>query len=285
MTSNIATIQPARPVALGPVFQPQSFGELMKFADMIQNSDLLPPGYKGKPGNIVLAVQMGSEVGLSPMQAIQSIAVINGRPAIWGDGMMGLVRQSPSCENITETITGEGDARIATCIAKRRGADAVTSTFSVADAKRAGLFGKQGPWTQYPDRMLKQRARGFALRDAFADVLKGLKTVEELQDYPAPHREPAHAGGTIDMTATPEPEPVKPEGPSFGNRVDKLLALLPNATTLDQISRQEIKMAGLMAELVAADRTDLIERVNQAFTAARDALAPSQDDDGLGDVP
>ena len=52
----------------------------------------------------------------------------------------------------------------------------------MADAKRAGLWGKSGPWTQYPDRMLLFRARGFALRDAFGDYLRGLRTVEEQGD-------------------------------------------------------------------------------------------------------
>jgi hypothetical protein len=61
----------------------------------------------------------------------------------------------------------------------------VESRFSVEDAKRAGLWGKQGPWTAYPKRMLSMRARGFAIRDCFADVLKGLITAEEAQDYPS----------------------------------------------------------------------------------------------------
>jgi hypothetical protein len=60
----------------------------------------------------------------------------------------------------------------------------VVAKFSVEDAKRAGLWGKQGPWSAYPKRMMQMRARGFALRDAFPDVLKGLITAEEAQDYP-----------------------------------------------------------------------------------------------------
>ena len=71
------------------------------------------------------------------------------------------------------------------CItAKRKGdAQAYSETFTVADAKTAQLWGKAGPWSQYPARMLKFRARGFLLRDAFGDVLKGMKTAEEVRDY------------------------------------------------------------------------------------------------------
>jgi hypothetical protein len=120
------------------------------------------------------------------MQAIQTIGVINGRPGLFGDGLLAVVQASSVYEAHEEpTVTGEGDAARAVCRVKRRGQEWSEYTFSVADAKRAGLWGKQGPWTQYPLRMLKMRARGFALRDAFADVIKGLKTVEELQDTPA----------------------------------------------------------------------------------------------------
>ena len=53
------------------------------------------------------------------------------------------------------------------------------------DAKRAGLYGKQGPWQQYPKRMLQMRARAWALRDVFPDVLRGVHVAEEAQDLPA----------------------------------------------------------------------------------------------------
>ena len=167
-----------------PVLVPRTFDQLVTFAQMAADSDLMPKDYKGKPANIMIAVQMGSELGLAPMQSLQSIAVINGRPGIWGDGMIGLCRQSPLCQDIREHIEGQGDARTAICVATRRGSSPCTGRFSVADARRANLFGKAGPWQQYPDRMLQQRARGFALRDAFPDLLRGLKTVEELRDYP-----------------------------------------------------------------------------------------------------
>ena len=56
-------------------------------------------------------------------------------------------------------------------------------TFTVGDAIRAGLWKKAGPWTMYPKRMLQMRARSFALRDAFPDVLRGLVATEEVEDY------------------------------------------------------------------------------------------------------
>ena len=171
-----------------------TMGEAMQFASMVAKSDFAPKDFKGKPESCLLAIQHGSEVGLSPMQSLQSIAVINGRPTIWGDAALALVQSSPACEYIREYIEGEGDNLTAVCEVKRRGYPAATvSTFSMFDAKRAGLAGKSGPWTQYPARMLALRARGFALRNAFADALRGLVTAEEAQDYPQgePAKEPA----------------------------------------------------------------------------------------------
>lgn len=163
---------------------PRTYDELLDFADRISKSSMVPPDYRGRPENILLAVQLGSEVGLAPLQSLQSIAVINGRPSVFGAGLMALVRRSPLCEDIIESFEGEGDNLTAVCTAKRRGADPVTRRFSVSDAKKAGLWSKQGPWQQYPRRMLQARARGFALNDAFADLLKGLTSAEEAEDIP-----------------------------------------------------------------------------------------------------
>lgn len=165
----------------------QTMGEAMQFAQMVAKSDFAPKDFKGKPESCLLAIQHGSEIGLSPMQSLQNIACINGRPSIWGDAALALCLASPVCDGIHETIEGDGDNMTAVCKTSRKGKDAnVVGRFSVADAKKAGLWGKSGPWTQYPKRMLQLRARGFALRDAFPDVLKGLITAEEAQDYPKP---------------------------------------------------------------------------------------------------
>nr|WP_282445072.1 hypothetical protein [Pseudomonas sp. W2Jun17] len=152
----------------------------MRFADYLSKSSIIPKDFINNPGNILVAIQWGMELGLQPMQAMQNIAVINGRPSLWGDAVIGLVRASPLCEYVTETDDGE----TATCRVKRVGEEEQVRTFSMADAAQAGLKGKQGPWTQYPKRMRQMRARSFALRDMFADVLRGMPVAEELQDMP-----------------------------------------------------------------------------------------------------
>jgi hypothetical protein len=164
-------------------FAPTTLTEAMTFSDMLANSSMVPRAYQGKPQDILVCVQWGMEMGLAPMQALQNIAVINGKPSVYGDALMALVQASPVCEDVEEFFEGEGTPNpVAVCVAKRKGRTPVTAKFSVEDAKRAGLWAKQGPWTAYPKRMLQMRARGFALRDAFPDVLKGMITAEEAID-------------------------------------------------------------------------------------------------------
>lgn len=157
---------------------PQSLQEAMQVANILADSDIVPKDYQRKPGNILVALQWGAEIGLQPLQALQNIACINGRPAIWGDAMLALVRQSGLLASIKE----EQNDTQATCIVQRKGEEPHTSIFTMEDAKRAGLAGKSGPWTNYPKRMMQLRARAYALRDIFPDVLKGMAIAEEEQD-------------------------------------------------------------------------------------------------------
>jgi hypothetical protein len=203
-------------------FAPATLGEAVQFSEMLASSSMVPKAYQGKPQDILVCVQWGYEMGLAPMQALQNIAVINGKPSVYGDAMMALVQASPVCEDVEEYFENEGTTNpIAVCVAKRRGRKPVVMKFSVEDAKRAGLWGKGGPWTAYPKRMLQMRARGFALRDAFPDVLKGMISAEEAQDYPedeksapAPRKAPANpldmVAKPVELAAPAEPEVLEP---------------------------------------------------------------------------
>ena len=185
-------------------FAPVTLDEAMRFSEMLAKSSMVPKQYQNKPEDVLVAVQWGKELGLAPLQALQNIACINGKPSVYGDAALALVQASPLCEGIEERMEGEGTPNPqAVCVAHRKGRKPVVATFSVEDAKRAGLWGKQGPWSSYPKRMLAMRARGFALRDAFPDVLKGLISAEEAADYPdeAKPRPVAKPANPLDLVA------------------------------------------------------------------------------------
>ena len=183
-----------------------SLEDAFRFANAIVASGFAPRGME-KPEAVLVAIQLGAELGLTPMAALQNTAVINGRPAIYGDAALALVRASGLLESFNEEEVGEAgkDSFGIRVTATRRDGSKGSETFTVADAKAAKLWGKSGPWTDYPRRMLKFRARGFVLRDVFGDVLKGLRTAEEVRDYPeerniTPLSEKVSGGLTMSIT-------------------------------------------------------------------------------------
>lgn len=171
-------------------FKPRNFDEAYRFANFISNSNLIPAAFRGKPADVLIAVQLAMELGVAPMQGLQSIAVINGRPTIWGDLLPALVYQSGLCDLFNE----EGDENEARCTVKRKGFAPIQRTFSMEDARRVPYTEANNPkvkcladkatYVAYPKRMLQMRARAFAIRDAFPDVLKGVGIREETEDIP-----------------------------------------------------------------------------------------------------
>lgn len=217
---------------------------LWRFSGYVSASGLAPKGLQSREA-IFVAIQLGLEVGMTPMAALQNIAPINGRPSIWGDAQLGIVRSTGELEAFEEWFEQGGkrlprnpttfpDDTIAVCRVKRKGYPPAETGFSVQDAKTAGLWGKDGPWRQYPFRMLKARARSFALRDQFGDALRGMMSAEEAGDIrpaievearpifstpapeiapaaPAPVSEPAPATAPAEPPAEPAPAPAETE--------------------------------------------------------------------------
>ena len=161
---------------------PQNLTEAMKFAEMMASSELVPKSFRGKPGDVLIAVEMGREVGLSPMAAIQNIGVINGKPGLYGDAGKAILLAGGCIieEDDIEIIKKTGRAR---CKVTRKGRPPVERTYSTENAKVAGLWNKDGPWRTNPERQMSWRAFWFAARDAAADLLKGIGGAEELVDY------------------------------------------------------------------------------------------------------
>ena len=185
MSEETTTVQKNQISVSNKGLQLSTLDDMWRFAQCVVKSGFAPKGME-KPESVLIAVEMGYEVGLSPMAALQNTAVVNGRPTIYGDAALALVRGSGLLDFYEEKQVGtKGKDDFGYCVtAKRKGdSSSYSEAFTVADAKVAGLWGKPGPWTQYPARMLKFRARGFLLRDAFGDVLKGMRTYEEARDY------------------------------------------------------------------------------------------------------
>ena len=96
---------------------------MQRFATMVLASDLAPSQYrKGSQAqqvaNVCVALQYGLELGLSPMQSLQGVAVINGKPTVYGDALLGLCYASGLVEEFEVEVQGTGDARGAVCTVK-----------------------------------------------------------------------------------------------------------------------------------------------------------------------
>jgi hypothetical protein len=227
--------QPAAEIDFGGAAA--NWDHAFRIAKVIADSDdMIPKQYRGQPAKIVVAMQLGAECGMSPMMALQSIRSINGQFGLYGDGFLAVIMASPRYERHEEYyVTGAGeqvehltqkdlehDETKAVSKFWRRGNPlAFTGTFSIADAKRAHLLKKEGPWIEYPQRQLMWRARGFGGRNGFAAELRGMKITAELEDLP--RDEPRDEPRVIDMPvrrserqASSSSESAAPAAPSSG---------------------------------------------------------------------
>lgn len=229
---------PARPGDIHAVI-PANIEEAVTLAAMICKAKLAPDSYDTAghpdPQKVTIGILKSLEVGLPPITGLSTIAIINKRPCIWGDGAVALVQSRGVVEKIevlwegaeaalgptdtdgtkdfTPTIRDFADDVAAVYRIWRKGQETpYEGRFSVRDAKRAHLWGKKQPWIQYPKRMLIARARAYALRDGFADCLSGLSIREEVEDLPAEAPEQADVSFLSDdppaQIAAPTDQPI-----------------------------------------------------------------------------
>jgi len=179
MTNELATTGAQENFGVG-LLGATTFAEAMETAAAISRSELIPTVFRGKPESIVLAWSKGDRLGIGREMALDFIAVVNGKATIYGDGALAIVKQHPECDDVIEIPVNENDWT-GRCTVKRKGKEPVVREFTKGDAERAGLWGKAGPWTTHPKRMLLYKARAFALRDSFPDALCGMHIKEELE--------------------------------------------------------------------------------------------------------
>jgi hypothetical protein len=156
---------------------------MYRFAQCYIQSGFAPPAFR-RPQQLVIAWVQALELGLTPLQAMHGMYVVNNQIGLRGALALALVEASGELQDIRKEYTGEGDSLVCTLTIQRKGREAHQYSFSVEEAKQAGLLERSPVWRTYPKRMTYYRALGFGLQDEFADILKGIKTVEELQDYP-----------------------------------------------------------------------------------------------------
>ena len=180
----------------------RTLDDAWRFATAVTKSGLAPKGLD-TPEKVLIAMQMGAELGMPPLSSLQNIAVINGRPFLTADLMLAVVRASGLFDEaaFVERIENRDGVPVAICQVRRKpDGKPIVREFSLDDAKRAGLLRPNTPWAQYPLRMLQMRARSWALRDTFSDLLKGMRAVEDVD---------VETVEVVDVTTEPEPQATK----------------------------------------------------------------------------
>lgn len=162
----------------------RSMDEIMRFSEIVSKSKLAPRGMD-TPEQIFVAVVMGQEVGLSAMTAIQNTAVINGRPSVWGDAGLAICMASGVFDfaAFEEKLESDPESGFQATSTVRRlpNGKPCTRRFNDKMARDLGCYDKD-TYKKSRARMYQWRARWWALRDTFADKLKGIKGAEEIID-------------------------------------------------------------------------------------------------------
>lgn len=178
---------------------PTTVEEALRMAKAVIAGNLAPDSYNNDPNKVMLGLMAALEAGLPPLYGLRQIAIINGRPSLWGDACQALIQKSGQLVGLTtEWIGPDGFDPLKEpdltkwpmeygCIVRmwRKGqSEPYVGQFTVGDAKRAQLWlnARKVPWMQHPRRMMMIRARAFPQRDGFADALAGLSIREEVED-------------------------------------------------------------------------------------------------------
>lgn len=154
----------------------QEFQTMKDLGNMAVKSGFLPTSIK-TPEQAIIIMLKGRELGIPPMQAFSSIAVVNGKPTMSAELMLSMIYKNVSGAIVDFAKTDNNECVIE---AKRPNGKKTKFTFSMEDAKRANLTGK-GPWVTYPSAMLRARCISAMARAMFPDALSGVVyTPEEL---------------------------------------------------------------------------------------------------------
>lgn len=176
---------------VGFSLEPKNLQEALKVCEYLARSSMVPKQYQGNPADILVAINFGQEVGLKPLQSLNSVAVVNGSPGLWGDAPLALCKQHGDFEWILEDNEAFAYARdnvkgwehlkdvnkddTSICVVKRKGEPPAVREFSKEDVSKAKLGNVHNT---YPKIMRRYRARSQALKAAFPDVLKGFEQAE-----------------------------------------------------------------------------------------------------------
>ena len=233
----------------------------LRLADTICDTQIVPQALRGHPDAVVAVILQGFELGLGPMQSLRSVVMIAGTPTLKAETMRAMILARGHGYSLEAT----DDAATFKCHRREWPAERWdTFTFTMADAKRANLLGKDN-WKMYPRSMLSARVTSEAARAVFPDVVAGVSyTPEEIGDttpasppptvdHPGPYTGPSPGPNEGECAIEGAEELVtalmgEPEAVRFGFRDWRKAKGYPQAPTSPEM------LADMQAELAKIKR-------------------------------
>ena len=165
-----------RPLAPVP-YAPRDLGELMRLAQQLSDSQLVPKALRGKPADIMLVCMHGHDLGLSPSQALASIYVIEGKAVCSAQLMIACCLRRPDICRYFRLVASTDE--LATYETHRTGDPEPTRlSWTFGQAERAGLA-KKDNWLHHRAAMLRARAGSALARERYPDLVAGLYTADD----------------------------------------------------------------------------------------------------------
>ena len=279
--TGLALSNPSIAVARTGDLMPRSLPALMELAKMAATSGLAKVQSPEQAATIIMT---GIELGLTPMQALRGIYVVEGRPFLSADLMIALVLQSGTCEEWEVVETDDEKCVIRT---KRTGRAAVKREFTAEDAKRADLVKDKSGHGKYPRVMLYHRCCAVICREVWPDILLGMYVPEEQADVVATVRGEAVTTRVVESRTAPvaaaaggsdgggrKPPSTHTDSPIDATPERDWRAEIETATTLDELTR-------LGDELRAAAQAKAIDiptsqALGAVYKARKTALSAAQ---------
>lgn len=208
------TQQMAPATTAAKVFEPGSFGEAMQMAAALVDSRMFPNVKTPEAAFAIIAT--GREIGLSMMQSLRGIHIIEGKPTLSADAMAGLVKSRRDVCQFFRMV--ESSDKLAVYETHRAGEPSPTRMqFSIEDAQRAGVTSKDN-WRKYPAAMLRARCITALVRAAYPDLLMGVYDPEELE-------RPVRGGQAQVVALVPAAPPSEPAAELSDVEVERILGV------------------------------------------------------------
>lgn len=263
--SNSMAIQTAAPAATE---QTLTLAEQMQYASTISKGSLVPKAYQGSPANILIAMDFGRSMGLSPAESLYRITVINGKPTASAELIAANVRRAGHKLRVVK----DAQAKAATCQIVRADDPDFTfeATWDMAKAQQAGLSGKEN-WKKYPLAMLTARAITECARDACPEALYGVVYTGEEMEGGFGGRGDGYQVEVLDDTPTQQQERYQ-AGIRLGEAQSRVGDAMRRAKALgfqmQELKEQAAAEYGVGIEAMSAEQLDAFHGEIEAMIAA-----------------